>query len=491
MKKTFYCVLLSLGIVVNSIAQQLEVSYSPSVYDKPFTGKVIAYLSKDNRSPKDGSIGFDPFPCFAVDVENIKPGQVIVIDDKATPYPTALSNIERGVYYVQIVWDRNMGGRSIAASPGNLYNPSVKINITKDYKQRFPIVATKIIPELAAFEETQLVKELKVPSGLLSTFKGSAMSVDAAVVLPNQYYTEPNRKFPVLYYVSGYGGDYHELSGMKDSPPNLIDSVPCIIVFLDGNCSLGHSVYANSDNNGPWGDALVKEFIPMLQNKFRCNGANLLSGHSSGGWTVLWLQTQYPKVFDGCWSSAPDPVDFRNFQQVNLYQDKNMFYGNDSSQNLAATVAGRIPWTTVKRIFQMENVVYRGEQMHSFNAVFSKKGKDGIPESICNNQTGVIDTAVFSNWKKYDIAQNLKNNWNALKASLDGKVRVSIGNSDNFLLNNAVLRLEKQMKELNSTFQFAYFPGDHFTVFTKEYKEAGSKFLKEKYLEWLDKGNKK
>jgi len=30
--------------------------------------------------------------------------------------------------------------------------------------------------------------------------------------------------------------------------------------------SLGHSVYANSDNNGPWGDALIKEFIPALEN---------------------------------------------------------------------------------------------------------------------------------------------------------------------------------------------------------------------------------
>jgi hypothetical protein len=268
-------------------------------------------------------------------------------------------------------------------------------------------------------------------------------------------------------------------------PSAEMDSIPVIQVYLDGNCSLGHSVYANSDNNGPWGDALTTEFIPLLEKNFRANGARLLTGHSSGGWTVLWLQTQYPKVFDACWSSAPDPVDFRAFQRVNLYEDKNMFYDTDGSRFLVATIGGFIPWGTMKQVYEMEHVVYRGEQMHSFDAVFSKKGADGMPERICNSETGEIDSAVLSNWKKYDISLNLKNNWNSLKLDLDGKVRVSVGNQDNFLLNYAVMSLEKQMKELNSTFQFAYYPGDHFTVWTPQYKEDGERFLKQKYLEWI------
>ena len=60
-------------------------------------------------------------------------------------------------------------------------------------------------------------------------------------------------------------------------------------LFLDGNCSWGHSTYANSDNNGPWGDAFVNEFLPALEKKYRCNGARFLAGHSSGGWSALWL----------------------------------------------------------------------------------------------------------------------------------------------------------------------------------------------------------
>src|SRR6185295_9952655 len=102
------------------------------------------------------------------------------------------------------------------------------------------------------------------------------------------------------------------------------------------------------------------------ENKFRCNAARLLTGHSSGGWTVLYLQTHYPAIFTACWSSSPDPVDFRNFQLANLYSDKNIFYGKDSSLQLVATVAGRYPWASTKQAYRMEDVISRGEQMRSF-----------------------------------------------------------------------------------------------------------------------------
>jgi len=488
MKKIYFSFLLLSLFFTDSFGQEFKVSYSSSVFDKPFTGHVIAYMSKENREPKDGYVGSEIFPCFSVFVRNVQPGQAVTIDDNAVSYPTSLSDIERGEYYVQIVWDRNLGGRAIASSPGNLYNLSEKIRLTKDTTKVFTISATQMIPNFPAFVETEFVKELKAPSSLLGTFHGESMTIDGAVILPKEYYQEPNRNFPVLFNISGYGGDYHDLSG-DTLPGATLSSIPVIEVFLDGNCSFGHSTYANSDNNGPWGDALITEFIPLLEKDYRCDGARLLRGHSSGGWTALWLQTQYPEVFDACWSSAPDPVDFRSFQEVNLYKNENMFYDENNSSRSVATIGGFIPWFTMKNVYQMENVVYRGEQMHSFDAVFSEKGKDGIPETICNSHTGEIDSEVFAQWKKYDISLYLRNNWESIKSDLDGKVRISVGDQDNFLLNFPVYLLEGEMRKLNSTFQFAYYPGDHFTVFTPEYRKEGLDFLKEKYLERLAKAN--
>jgi hypothetical protein len=487
MKKSLLLV-TQLFFLLFSFCQQISVSFSKTAYDKPFSGKVFLYLNKDNREPKSGYVGIESFPCFAIEVKNVQPGQAVVFDDKAVSYPAVISDLERNEYYVQAVWDRDLGGRAIAASPGNIYSKSIKVKFTKDLKKVFTIQCTEVIPE-QSFKDTKFVKELKVQSALLSGFHHKPYFLAAAVTLPKSYYDQPQRKFPVLFHVFGYGGDYHFRSGDTTSR-GAMDTIETIIVYLDGNCPLGHSVYANSDNNGPWGDALVKEFIPELEKQYRCDGARLLRGHSSGGWTVLWLQTHYPSTFTACWSSSPDPVDFRDFQKINLYEGENMYYKKDSSLRMIGTVAGAFPWISMKQDCQMEYVVYRGEQMHSFDAVFSAKGADGNPERICDAVTGEVNKNVFEHWKNYDISLYLRTNWDKLQKDLYGKIRVSVGEQDNFYLNSAVHLLEGEMKKLNTGFVFEYYPGDHFTVSTPEYRKAAASFLITKYLDW-QKENKK
>jgi len=463
--------------------QTFRVSYPAAAMNAPFSGKVILYLNKENRNPKDAMADLEAFPCFSVEVRDVKPGGSVTFDDRAAAYPAKLSDIERGEYYVQAVWDRNLGGRAIAESPGNLYSLPQKVRLTKDASAGFSLSCDQVVPQ-QTFADTKFVKELKAASRLLSKSQGREMTVDAAVLLPREYYTQPERRFPVLFIVSGYGGDYHRYSGDTTAFSRPFDSVACITVFLDGNCAGGHSVYANSDNNGPWGDALTTEFIPQLEKSYRCNGARLLRGHSSGGWTVLWLQTHYPGVFTGCWSSSPDPVDFRNFQRVNLYEEDNIYYKKNGNSNVVATIAGYFPVATMKQCYQQEFVLYRGEQMHSFNQVFSAKGANGQPVPICDPVTGAIDKSCVEHWKSYDICAYLRNNWPTLEKGLQSKIRVSVGNQDNFLLNYAVHMLDDEMKKLDTRFVFQYYPGDHFTLSTPEYQAAGIGFLEERYAQW-------
>ncbi|HVS92114.1 MAG TPA: alpha/beta hydrolase-fold protein [Mucilaginibacter sp.] len=479
-RKLFILYITTFGLL-HAQGQTFTASFTRTASGDSFSGKVFLYLSKDSKSPKDNMPGVFSFPCFSIDVKNVKPGQKVTFNDAAVFYPTALSDIERGSYYAQVVWDRNEGGRSIAESPGNMYNKAAIVTITKDRKQSFDIMCSDVIKE-PSFSETEYVKELKVPSALLTAFYKRPTTVNAAVILPKEYFSQPNRRFPVLYWISGYGGDYHSYSG-RNITSDPIDTTACIRVFLDGNCPGGHCVYANSDNNGPWGDALTQELIPMVDKNYRTNAGRLLNGHSSGGWTVLWLQTHYPKIFTACWSSSPDPVDFRSFQQIDLYSERNMYYAKDSTMHLAATIAGRYPWITMKKMCSMEHVLYRGEQMHSFNFVFSTRNPDGTPRSLWNDATGDIDPVTFDHWKNYDISLYLRSNWQQIRPDLQGKIRVSVGNQDNFLLNYAVRLLDDEMKKVNAGFLFAYYPGDHFTVYTPEYRAAGYRFLEQKYNE--------
>jgi hypothetical protein len=143
----------------------------------------------------------------------------------------------------------------------------------------------------------------------------------------------------------------------------------------------------------------------------------------------------------------------------------------------------------MKMACQEENVVYRGEQMHSFDAVFGARKADGDPERICDPVTGVINKKAFEHWKPYDISLYVRSNWAVLKNDLDGKIRVTVGEQDNFLLNHSVHLFEKEMKELNTGFIFEYFPGDHFTVGTPEYRLKGMQFLAARYLQWQKQNN--
>jgi hypothetical protein len=486
LKKACVALLLVCLVCSSSFAQRFKVSYSADILNEPFTGKVFLFLSKIHRNPKDAQIGLELLPCYAVQAKGVKPGDTVTFDDQAISFPVQLSDLERGEYSVQAIWDRNLGGRSITSSPGNLYSQSLEATLTKNTKEVFKIDCNQVMPA-PVFVETERVKELRIPSRLLSDFYHRAVTIDAAVLLPDEYLKEPDRKFPVLFLVFGFTGDYHAFSGGRDEKIGLLNSTPCIRVLLDGNCPLGHSVYANSKNNGPWGDALIEEFIPSLEKRFRCNAARFLTGHSSGGWSVLWLQTHYPKVFAGCWSSAPDPVDFRSFLNVNLYTEKNLFVDKNGELRPLAMIGGRFPWLYLRDVYRMENVISRGEQQHSFDAVFSHKGGDGCPESLCNSETGEINPRTVAHWKNYDIALYLKSEWNEIKQDLDGKVRISVGEQDNWRLNLPVHLLDEEMKKLGSRFQFAYYPGDHFTVSSSKYREDGIQFLEQKYKEWLEK----
>ena len=105
--KLSFCILLFL-LTFSTQAQRIEVSYSSDAFDGIFSGKVILYLSEDGKNPKDSGAGLPALNCFSIEVNQIKPNRNVLFDDSAISFPVALSNLERGEYYLQIVWDRNL-----------------------------------------------------------------------------------------------------------------------------------------------------------------------------------------------------------------------------------------------------------------------------------------------------------------------------------------------------------------------------------------------
>src|SRR5206468_2387379 len=139
----------------------------------------------------------------------------------------------------------------------------------------------------------------------------------------------------------------------------------------------------------------------------------------------LWLQVTYPDFFGGTWSTAPDPVDFRDFQRINLYQPGANVFTDEHGQPRPVAREGDKPVLFFKQFSDMERPI-RGEQLGSFEAVFSPKGADGEPLKLWDRDTGALDPKVVEAWKTYDIGLTLRTGWKQLGPRLAGRVHLYV-----------------------------------------------------------------
>ncbi|MEO6597947.1 MAG: alpha/beta hydrolase-fold protein [Planctomycetota bacterium] len=334
------------------------------------------------------------------------------------------------------------------------------------------LLALLLAPLLASlraqdvFPETATVKLFEHRSELLSTFWGRDMSVRAGVVLPNDL--RDDEKLSVCYSIHGFGGSHR---GAIRRGPELVAGMTngttprMLYVFLDAQFSLGHHEFADSVNNGPWGKALTTEFVPALEQHFHAFGAptgRFLTGHSSGGWSSLWLQVAYPDFFGGTWSTAPDSVDFRDFTGIDVYSYANAFTDPEGKPIQLVRRNGEFVRSIEQFVTsELEQKDYGGQFM-SFNAVFSPRGEDGRPMPLFDAKTGAIDRFVANCWRKYDIGLILRDNWATLGPKLKGKLRVYVGTQDTFRLEGACHLLHDDLARLGSDAEIVFAEGrDH------------------------------
>jgi hypothetical protein len=106
----------------------------------------------------------------------------------------------------------------------------------------------------------------------------------------------------------------------------------------------------------------------------------------------------------------------------------------------------------------MEDVMGRGGQLASFEAVFSPKGPDGTPNKLWDRKTGAIDAATAKAWEKYDIRLRLERDWATLGPKLAGKVNVWMGDIDTFYLDGAARLLKQSQAKFSNGAVVEMFP---------------------------------
>src|SRR5258708_2096846 len=452
---------------------RVEISFAPGAGNEPVTGMVYLAISKDNQSAPIQQTDPEGVPLFSKYVEQLKPGATVTIGAADRGHPVAgLRDIPAGEYWVQpfvnvytrfpradghIVWmhmDR-WEGQNWKRAPGNLYGDPVKMRIDPAAAAPIRLVADKAIPPVNAPADTDMVKRIKIQSQVLTKWWGQPMFIGATILLPKDYAKQPEVHYPVNYIQGhfslgapgGFGraGEFDKLWLADDTPRFIYVTLQHPSPYYDDSYGV------NSENNGPYGDAIMQELLPAIETQFRVirqPWARMLSGGSTGGWIALAHQVFYPDFYGGAFGSCPDSVDFTYLQIVNIYKEPNA-YVIDHGWLTVDRPTERQPDGNIVSMMKDENHYEltvgdksrSGGQWDIWEATYSPVGKDGYPLRLWNKQTGAIDHAVAEKRKKFDLLDVLKTNWATLGPKVGHKLNAYVGDMDSYYLNNAVENL--------------------------------------------------
>jgi hypothetical protein len=474
------------GALPSGSAQEFHVSLAQGI--EPQSGRLIVVATPvdamrvSDALPHPPSLSpNEPSYVAAQEAALVTTSQPVRFDADMLAYPRPFSRIEPGEYWVQVRLDVDHDAAyrftdpdmDFVSAPVRMTLPSTEptramLQPEADVvKAGSPSAATPPGGASANAEADAHIRPIDFVSPSLTAFWGRTMRIRGIVLLPPDY-EETRDTYPTVYRAEGFGATLAGLNSAARRHYAMMksgDTPPMIRVFLDHSSPWGTHEFADSVNNGPWGNALTEELIPWLEARYRMDkepSGRFTTGHSSGGWFALWQQVRYPHVFGGTWARAPDPVDFRSFTGINIYApNANAYVRPDGRpQPLVRDETGK-EIMSVREYTLRENVLGDyGGQIDSFDWVFSPRGNDGRPMPLFDRATGRIDPAVARYWREnYDISNIIRRDWEKLKPQLDGKIHVIMGTMDTFHLDEAAKILDLELQALGAEADFYWMEG--------------------------------
>ena len=491
----------------STTGRRFEISFPATAAKDALDGRLLLLISKDNTEEPRFQISEDltTQQVFGVNVDGWKPGQAMVVDQGAFGYPRrSLTDIPAGEYWVQALlhryetFKRSDGhtvklpmdrgeGQQWSRAPGNLYSTPQKIRLDGNSSKPIAITLDKTIPPIEPPKDTKYIKHIKIQSERLTKFWGRPMHLGAHILLPEGYDSHPDVRYPLVINHGHFPSDF---DGFREEPPdpnlkpdysarfklagyNRIQQEQAhefykewtgpnfprfiIIEIQHANPYYDDSYAVNSANLGPYGDAITYELIPEIEKRFRGIGqgwARFLYGGSTGGWEAMAVQMFYPEQYNGAWAACPDPIDFRAYTVVNIYEHENAYYADSPWKRMLRpgkrNYLGEVS-ATVEDMNHMELALgtnsRSGGQFDIWEAVYSPVGSNGYPKPIWDKLTGKIDRSVAEYWREnFDLGYILKRDWAKIGPKLEGKLHIYVGEADNYYLNNAVYLVEDFLK---------------------------------------------
>ncbi len=493
-------------IPVAAAAQSFSITFPKELSAEPLDGRLLLLLSTNPSDEPRNQIDDTPRTqmVFGLTVDGWQAGQPAVVDASAWGYPVrSLKDVLPGEYTVQAVLNKyetfhRSDGKTVKLhmdqgegqhwniSPGNLYSKPTKVTV-KPGGEPIAVALTEMIPPIPPPADTKYIRHIRIQSAALSKFWGRPMFVSAIVLVPEGFDDHPNAHFPLIIFHDHFVSDF---DNFRTTPPDpnlkpdyserfhlagynriqqeeaykfyqqwIAPGFPRVLIvkIQHANPFYDDSYAVNSANVGPYGDAIENELIPAIEKRFRGIGqgwARFVYGGSTGGWESLAVQVFYPDHYNGAFAACPDPIDFHEFTNINLYEDKNAFFLEGAHKRVPQPAMRDYLGRTL--ITTEDNNAYElalgdhgrsGEQFDIWQAVYGPAGADGYPQPIFDKVTGEIDHNVADYWRQhYDLEAILQRDWARLGPLLEGKIHIYVGSDDTYFLNDAVYRMEDFLK---------------------------------------------
>jgi enterochelin esterase-like enzyme len=140
---------------------------------------------------------------------------------------------------------------------------------------------------------------------LEGNLEGDSPDRPVIVYLPPGYAANTGQRYPVLYFLHGYGATaevYAKVLALPDSIDRAIaaGSRPMIVVLPDANTKYGGSMFSNSPTIGDWETFIAQELPAFIDSRYRTiasRDGRGLAGHSMGGYGTMRVGMKQPSAF--------------------------------------------------------------------------------------------------------------------------------------------------------------------------------------------------
>jgi enterochelin esterase family protein len=288
------------------------------------------------------------------------------------------------------------------------------------------------------------------------------------IYLPPSYDADPNRRYPVVWMLTGFMGRGQML--LNDNylwTPNIQQQVDALIAagmpemimaLPDCITRYGGSQYINSAATGRYEDYLIDELVPFVDAQFRTLPGpqhRAVMGKSSGGYGAMIHGMRHPDVFGAlaCHSGdmyfelcyKPDFPKFLNRIARNNHDPQAFFNEFQSKQ-------------------KKSNSDIEALNILAMSACYSPNpDATGLPIDFAMNlHTGEILVEVWARWLEHDpveLVAEYTDNLKQLKLLF-----IDCGTRDEFNLQYGARILAQRLRTLGVPFEHEEFDDDHRSI---------------------------